>query len=186
MSRFDPRNSHADPRNRASPGQIARAEAARQAEITRHRVEYAYIHWQAKDRIWHEAGGSQIPFSSLSDQRVWDIINWLIRAAKKHFEAYADKNDVATAFGPHSWLCSRPLVLSLVVEASLRRITFPPEVFAIIDTYIDKSAVREVTEKTPPPWRDPELRKTQGATLDQIAELHGDAYEKEHRNIDLE
>jgi hypothetical protein len=186
MSRFDPHNSHADPRNRALPGQVARADAARAAAIDRHRDECNYIPWHSTERIWCEANGERTPFSALSDQRVWDIVGWLVRTARKHFDAYADKNDVASAFGPDSWLCARPLFLALVVEAARRRITFPPDVFAVIDKYIDKSAVREVTEKTPPPWRDPELRKIQGATLDQIAETHGEAYEKEHRNIDLE
>ena len=165
------------------PRQRQQREAAEDAAVQAAREATNKIDWDRDDGFWRDLDGSVIPFAELEDRRLWQLIIWLVENAGRACTAWA--SPLERAFGPAKWLASRPIFKALVVEAATRGLTFPPTTFNFIRDHLSDLPKQQSRAADAEPWRNEQLRQAQKATMDQIAGIIPEPYEKERRNIDL-
>lgn len=164
--------------------QTAAEKVTRERELDEWREATKSIDWKRRDRFWRELDNSVVSLDTFTDKRIWETVIWLINSNLSLARAWATPQEAA--FGLPGWLAQQPIFRTLVVEAAGRGLSFPPAAFNYIRMHLDSAAGPPPGTGAAEPWRDENLRAVQKGTLDRLAGIVPEPYEKQLRNISFE
>lgn len=171
--------------------QVQRAiQAQRQALLT----QFGNINWDRVDERWESVDGDVVEIYTMSDKRLGDVVCWAITNRRTLFEAVRRQingpDDPCLFLNAETWLRSRPLFVSLIVETARRKLTLPVAIFRFVETVVLpflETGGGGVVQLQQEPYRDERLLPLQDAVLTKIAGLSTqNAYGQMSRRLDLD